>query len=68
MSSLSSILAAYKDRVTARNSSRSPGDPTAGARAIVYWMQRAQRALDNPALDLAIEMGNHLGLPVVAYF
>lgn len=37
-------------------------------RSIVYWMQRAQRALDNPALDTAIEIGNQLGLPVIAYF
>jgi deoxyribodipyrimidine photo-lyase len=31
-------------------------------------MQRAQRALDNPALDLAIDAGNALGKPVVAFF
>lgn len=30
-------------------------------------MQRAQRALDNPALDVAIEAGNLLGKPVVAF-
>jgi deoxyribodipyrimidine photo-lyase len=34
----------------------------------VYWLQRAQRALDNPALEVAIACGNALGLPVVAYF
>ncbi len=34
---------------------------------VVYWMQRAQRAVDNPALDLAIALGNELGLPVVAF-
>ena len=31
-------------------------------------MQRAIRILDNPALDVAIEAGNLLGLPVVVYF
>ena len=31
-------------------------------------MQRAQRALDNPALDIAVEVANALDLPVVAYF
>jgi deoxyribodipyrimidine photo-lyase len=31
-------------------------------------MQRAQRALDNPALDTAIEAGNLLGKPVVVFF
>ena len=30
-------------------------------------MQRAQRALDNPALDMAVELGNELGKPVVAF-
>jgi deoxyribodipyrimidine photo-lyase len=35
---------------------------------VVYWLQRAQRALDNPALEVAIACGNALGLPVVAYF
>ena len=31
-------------------------------------MQRAMRIVDNPALDVAIEAGNLLGLPVVVYF
>jgi deoxyribodipyrimidine photo-lyase len=31
-------------------------------------MQRAQRALDNPALDVAIEIGNELRKPVVVFF
>jgi len=31
-------------------------------------MQRAVRIVDNQALDIAIEAGNLLGLPVVAYF
>ena len=31
-------------------------------------MQRAQRIVDNPALDIAVEAGNLLGLPVVVYF
>jgi deoxyribodipyrimidine photo-lyase len=34
----------------------------------VYWLQKAQRALDNPALEVAVACGNALGLPVVAYF
>lgn len=32
---------------------------------IVYWMQRSQRGRDNPALDVAIEAGNSLGMPVL---
>ncbi|MDR3793259.1 MAG: deoxyribodipyrimidine photo-lyase [Terracidiphilus sp.] len=39
-----------------------------GAKCVVYWMQRAMRAKDNPALDVVIEAGNLLGLPVVIYF
>ena len=31
-------------------------------------MQRAERALDNPALDIAVEVANALDLPVLAYF
>ncbi|MGA9669060.1 MAG: deoxyribodipyrimidine photo-lyase [Terracidiphilus sp.] len=38
------------------------------AQCVVYWMQRAVRILDNPALDIAIEAGNLLELPVVVYF
>jgi deoxyribodipyrimidine photo-lyase len=39
-----------------------------GARCVVYWMQRAMRIVDNPALAVAIEVANLLGLPVVVYF
>jgi deoxyribodipyrimidine photo-lyase len=35
--------------------------------AVVYWMQRAQRAIDNPALDYAIRAANALGKPVVVF-
>ena len=35
---------------------------------VVYWMQRSQRALDNPALNLAVEAANLLKKPVVAFF
>ena len=47
---------------------RRPGPPDPNGRAVVYWMQRAQRATDNPALDAAIDAANALRLPVVAYF
>ena len=51
-------------RVTVRRG----GALRTGARCVVYWMQRAVRIADNPALDVAIEAGNLLGLPVVVYF
>jgi deoxyribodipyrimidine photo-lyase len=47
---------------------RRGGAPRRPARCIVYWMQRAMRIVENPALDVAIEAGNLLGLPVVVYF
>lgn len=47
---------------------RRGGPPAPNAKCVVYWMQRAERALDNPALDVAIEAGNALNLPVLAYF
>jgi deoxyribodipyrimidine photo-lyase len=51
-------------RVTVRRA----GQPNPGGKCVVYWMQRAQRGRDNHAVDLAVEVGNALGLPVVAYF
>ena len=36
---------------------RTPGAPAAEGNCVVYWMQRAQRAHDNPALDVAIQVG-----------
>ena len=47
---------------------RRSGPPRKDARCVVYWMQRAMRIEGNPALDVAIEAGNALGLPVVVYF
>ncbi len=47
---------------------RRAGPPRAEAKCIVYWMQRAMRIPDNPALDVSIEAGNVLGLPVVVFF
>ncbi len=51
-------------RVTVRRA----GAPDPAGKCVAYWMQRAERGLDNAALDKAIELGNALGLPVVAYF
>jgi deoxyribodipyrimidine photo-lyase len=46
---------------------RRSGAPDPDGRCVVYWMQRAQRAADNPALDTAIHVGNALRLPVVVF-
>jgi len=51
-------------RVTVRRA----GPPAPEGTCVVYWMQRAQRSHDNPALDVAVEAANALGKPVVAFF
>src|SRR5215831_9263909 len=47
---------------------RRSGAPNGAGNCVVYWMQRAQRANDNAALDIAIMTGNALEKPVVAFF
>jgi deoxyribodipyrimidine photo-lyase len=46
---------------------RRRGSPDPDGEAVIYWMQRSQRAWDNPALDTAIELGNQLLKPVVVF-
>ncbi len=47
---------------------RRDGIPLADGRCVVYWMQRTERGVDNPALNVAIRIANELSLPVVAFF
>lgn len=54
---------ATNPRVTVRRR----GQPDADGQAVLYWMDRAQRASDNPALDVAVELGNLLNKPVVVF-
>src|SRR5580698_4063601 len=58
------VAALVDERVRVRRG----GVPKAGGKCVIYWMQRAQRSRDNPALDLAVQIGNALSLPVVAFF
>ena len=44
------------ERITIRNAAALNIE----GKCVVYWMQRAQRAEDNPALDTAIRIGNEL--------
>ena len=44
------------------------GAPEARGRYVLYWMQQSQRAMFNPALEVAIAAGNRLGLPVLVGF
>jgi deoxyribodipyrimidine photo-lyase len=54
----------HDPRVTVRRS----GGSDASGQCVVYWMQRAQRAFDNPALDVAVAVANELRRPVVVFF
>ncbi|HEX6806161.1 MAG TPA: deoxyribodipyrimidine photo-lyase [Terriglobales bacterium] len=47
---------------------RRKGAPDPDGKCVVYWMQRAQRGRDNPALNVAVEAANHLRLPLVVFF
>ncbi len=47
---------------------RRGGSPDSEGQCVVYWMQRSQRALDNPALEVAVKAANLLGLPCVVFF
>jgi deoxyribodipyrimidine photo-lyase len=64
MKSVVSIEALKQDpRVTVRRD----GAPDPDGRCVVYWMQRSQRAIDNPALDTAVAVANLLGKAVVVF-
>ena len=52
----------------ARVTERRGGLPFAAGKCVVYWMQRAQRGLDNHAVNLAVAVANELKLPLVVYF
>jgi deoxyribodipyrimidine photo-lyase len=52
----------------ARVTVRREGLPAPQGKCVVYWMQRAQRGVDNHAVDLAVKIANLLGLPLVVYF
>ncbi len=52
----------------ARVTVRRRGLPDAEGACVVYWMQRAQRGIDNPALDVAVDAANLLRKPVVVFF
>jgi len=47
---------------------RRDGVPDPNGRCVVYWMERAQRGIDNHAVDLAVQVANLFGLPLVVYF
>lgn len=40
----------------------------AGGAYVLYWMQRAQRAIDNPAFELGLALAGQLRLPLLTVF
>jgi deoxyribodipyrimidine photo-lyase len=52
----------------ARVAIRRSGEPDQEGKCVIYWMQRAQRALDNPALEVAVRAANAMGKPCVVFF
>jgi deoxyribodipyrimidine photo-lyase len=65
---LAKLPAELASLVNARVRVRRGGEPSDGGKCVVYWMQRAERGTDNAAVDLAVDIGNRLGLPVVTFF
>jgi deoxyribodipyrimidine photo-lyase len=52
----------------ARVTVRCSGTPDPDGKCVVCWMQRSQRALDNPALEVAVKAANLLRKPCVVFF
>ncbi|MGZ7100297.1 MAG: deoxyribodipyrimidine photo-lyase, partial [Candidatus Angelobacter sp.] len=52
----------------ARVTVRRTGPPDPDGKCVIYWMQRAQRALDNPALEVAVQAANLLMKPCLVFF
>ena len=52
----------------ARVTVRRDGAPDPDGKCVVYWMQRAQRGVDNHAANLAVHVANELKLPLLVYF
>lgn len=56
-----------KVKTNPRVTVRRPGTPDPNGKCVVYWMQRSQRALDNPALNVAVFAANMLERPLVVF-
>ncbi len=54
---------AYEGRIRFLNDA-----PIGSGPFVVYWMQHAQRAVNNHALEFAISQANSLGKPLVVFF
>ena len=64
---IEALLRALPENLAERSRaiSETPGRP--GGEFVLYWMHHAVRAHENPALDVALSLGNASRLPVVVY-
>ena len=46
---------------------RRPESPDPGGACVWYWIERAQRGIDNPALDVVVDAANALRKLVVVF-
>jgi deoxyribodipyrimidine photo-lyase len=46
---------------------RRPQSPDPGGACVWYWIERAQRGIDNPALDVVVDAANALRKRVVVF-
>lgn len=53
-----------RERITRRNKKPMKREGS----CVVYWMQRSQRAIGNPAFDVAAHVANALKKPMVVFF
>ena len=68
LSNLHAIPAALQRlSADARVTIRREGAPKTDGACVVYWMQRAERGLNNAAVDCAVNIANELGLPLLVY-
>lgn len=56
------------ERVQNLNERDLSGAAPGAGEYVLYWMQRAQRARMNHALEYAVRKANHLGVPLLAVF
>ncbi len=63
---LPTLLAALA--ADARVTIRRDGAPDPAGKCVVYWMQRAERGVDNHAVNVAVAVANELRLPLLVYF
>ena len=67
MDPLTSQLQSLPACLSERTGSVGTHEISAAGEFVLYWMRTALRTDENPALDVAIEASNQLGLPLLVY-